>query len=503
MFYTTLQIVNEPRFAMQNLPVQWSEGMFLRPHHLQAADRFWTETLAAGGQWDNPYNYGLQAVEISREAIANSQFQVNLCHARMRDGTLVTIEPGEQSDRIDLKEALGGQQQMLIGLQEAFSAQNVVRVYLAVPRLKLGGPNLGPNSDVAPVRFSDATRSVPDENSGGNDQEVALRTINARLLLSTQDRSGYECLPIAQIQRASDVSPQPTLDPQYFPPLLAVEAWTTLARDVFRAIYDVIGKKIEVLVEQVQNRRIGFESQEPGDLDRLTMLSVLNQASASLGVMTFARGVHPMVAYCELCRIVGALAIFGESRRVPEVPRYDHDELAPIFYWAKQQIEALLSRVRDYEYEQVYFEGAGRGMQVTLDPRWLNSDWQWFVGVKRGNLAAKECETLLAERFLAWKLASGRQVERIFQTRAEGLQMAPLERPPRALPPREWMYFEVSRGNAAWRDVQETASLAMRFQEHCIGNLDTLTGQKQLVVRIGTGRMATLEFALFAVPSHG
>jgi type VI secretion system protein ImpJ len=476
--------------------------MFLRPHHLQSADRHWTETLALGGQWDNPYNYGLQAIEISQESIANFQFQVNLCHARLRDGTLVTIEPGEQSDRIDMREALVGQQQAMISLQEAFAANNVVRVYLAVPRLKLGGPNVGEAGETAPIRYRHELRSVPDENAGGNDQEIALRAVNVRLLLSTEDRSGYECLPIAQVQRASDASPQPTLDPQYFPPMVCVEAWNTLARDVVRAIYDLIGKKIEVLAEQVQNRRIGFESQEPGDLDRLVMLSSLNEAYITLGVLTFARGVHPWVAYRELCRIVGRIAIFGEGRRVPEAPRYDHDELAPIFYWVKQQIESLLSRVRDYEYEQVYFEGAGRGMQVTLDTRWLSSDWQWFVGVKRSNITAKECETLLTERFLAWKLASARQVERIFQTRAEGLLLAPLERPPRALPPRDWMYFEVSRGNASWRDVQETGTLAMRFQEHFIGNLDTLTGQKQLVVRIGNGRMATLEFALFAVPMH-
>ena len=32
--------------GMRNLPVHWSEGMFLRPHHFQAADRHWRELLA-------------------------------------------------------------------------------------------------------------------------------------------------------------------------------------------------------------------------------------------------------------------------------------------------------------------------------------------------------------------------------------------------------------------------------------------------------------------------
>ena len=49
-----------------------------------------------------------------------------------------------------------------------------------------------------------------------------------RLLLSTQDLSGYEYLPIAQIKRAGEGESLPKLDSQYFPPLLAIDAWPAL-----------------------------------------------------------------------------------------------------------------------------------------------------------------------------------------------------------------------------------------------------------------------------------
>jgi hypothetical protein len=52
---------------------------------------------------------------------------------------------------------------------------------------------------------------------------------------------------------------------------------------------------------------------------------------------------------------------------------------------------------------------------------------------------------------------------------------------------------------AAWNDVQKTQTLAMRLQEKLIQNLDTLQGQRKLVVAAG-GKRAALEFALFAVP---
>ena len=90
---------------MRNLPVHWSEGLFLRPHHFQAADRHWAETLHTSQQWDHQYRWGLRRLELGEEAIGNYQFQVNVCHARMQDGTLVSLDAGQGPDRVDLKEA--------------------------------------------------------------------------------------------------------------------------------------------------------------------------------------------------------------------------------------------------------------------------------------------------------------------------------------------------------------------------------------------------------------
>jgi len=168
----------------------------------------------------------------------------------------------------------------------------------------------------------------------------------------------------------------------------------------------------------------------------------------------------------------------------------------------KRQIELLMSSVRDYEYEQRFFVGEGKGMRVSIEPKWLGTDWKWFVGVLRGRLSEKDCLTLLSPGGLDWKLGSTRQVEALFEYGAEGLVLTPLPQAPRALPPRrDWMYFEVTRGNAAWNDVLETESLAMRLKESLIVNRDDLQGKRKLVVSV-RGQEIPLQFALFAVPQH-
>ena len=141
------------------------------------------------------------------------------------------------------------------------------------------------------------------------------------------------------------------------------------------------------------------------------------------------------------------------------------------------------------------------GLQVSLEPRWFNSDWQWYIGVKKGDLSEHEVRDLLSPGQLDWKFGSSRQVEMLFKNRAEGLQLTPLERTVRALPAgQDWIYYEVPhKDGPAWRDVQQTQSLAVRLRDSLIHNLDRLQGERQIVVS-SRGQHVPLEFAMFAVP---
>ncbi|MHB8971781.1 MAG: type VI secretion system baseplate subunit TssK [Pirellulaceae bacterium] len=471
---------------MRNRPVHWHEGMFLRPQHFQAADRHWEEQVAVSSRWDNAYNYGLRSIELSRDALANYQVQVTVCEARMRDGTLVCFAAGQAPDRVDLK--------------ECFAAEADVIVYLALPKLALGRPNVGAHAS-GDHRYVVQTLAVQDESQGGNDQELQFLDIAVRLLLSTQAPTGFELLPIARIRRAGQDEATPELDDDYIPPVLAIDAWSPLGTDIVRAIYDIVGRKIEVLSARIAERSINLTSQDPGDLDDLLMLSLLNQAYAVVHCLTFAQGVHPFVCYVELCRVVGMLAIFDPTRRIADIPKYDHDDLARIFKWIKARLETLLGTTQKLDYEQRFFVGTERGMQVSIKPEWLHSGWQWFVGVNGHNITENECRDLLRPGKLDWKMGSSQQVDLIFKHGMPGVEQIELVQAPRALPARRgWVYYELKRENAAWKDVLATQALALRYKTELIGNLDSLQGQRKLEVLLGD-RRAVLEFALFAVPT--
>ena len=87
---------------MQNPSVHWSEGMFLRPHHFQASDRYWSELTSLHYQLDHPYGYGVAHVTISNDGLENGVLEIVGLRARLRDGTIVARESND-AETVDLK----------------------------------------------------------------------------------------------------------------------------------------------------------------------------------------------------------------------------------------------------------------------------------------------------------------------------------------------------------------------------------------------------------------
>ena len=155
---------------MQHEQVAWLEGMFLRPHHMQAAERSIAELIDNQVQLDHGYSYGLRRISFSKEAIANGQFELSECQARLRDGTIVWISVGQEPDRVEL----GSASVPVKDLSAAFEADEIIDVYIAVPKLRLGRSNTLPQRG-GEHRYVGQGGTVPDENGGSNEQEIEQR----------------------------------------------------------------------------------------------------------------------------------------------------------------------------------------------------------------------------------------------------------------------------------------------------------------------------------------
>lgn len=482
---------------MTNPPVHWHEGMFLRPQHFQSAQRNWSSLIARNSKWDHHYNWGLRSVDLDPDALANYRCAVRSLEARLRDGSLVSVSEDEPLAPLNLR--------------RAFEESNSITVFLGLPSFQLGRVNATTTAPpatrsasagnysgaAAQARFIAETLELEDENSGQNPQTIPVRRLNLRLMLSTDAMTGYEVIPLARLEKSPRAEATPEVDSSFFPPLLACDAWRPLAGGVLQTLFDRIGKKVGLLADQVTSRGISFDASSQGDAQTFNQLRELNQAYTTLGVLAFAQGIHPYEAYSELCRLVGQLAIFGKDRRPPDLPVYDHDDLARCFFEVRRHIDGLLDVFVEPEYRERSFLGAGLRMQASLEPAWLEPNWQMYLGVKSPLEPDETVKILTKPGLLDMKIGSSGRVDEIYRQGAAGLRFMHVAQPPRSLPMQQGqVYFQVLREakESEWQHVAKSLTLAIRINEnHVAGNIE---GQRVLTVRHGGGT-APLQFTLF------
>jgi type VI secretion system protein ImpJ len=477
---------------MAKPPVHWHEGMFLRPHHFQAADRHAADQLRLSARFDVHHNWGLRAAELDVGALKNYRFVVTGLEARLRDGTLVVARTGTEQALapLDLKPAV-----------EALPPGGTLDVLLAVPTLRLGAANAGGRDDGAARYVVDpATEPLPDENTGENENLVDFRRLNARLLTADQEHGGYETIPVARIERSLQAGGPPQLHRYYIPPLLACDGWPPLQEDVVSAVYNRVGGLVKQLARQVATQNIRLDTNSPEQRKVIERLRTLNECYAAFGVVARADGVHPFTAYLELCRLAGKLAVFGPTATVADddLPAYDHDDLGRCFFTVKRLVDDLLTQDFSQGYEMRPFTGDGLRMRVSLEPGWLAPACQVLVGVE-SPLPPAECARLLTGK-LNMKLGALERVDEVFRVGARGLDFVHEHKPPPALPSGPNLVFlrvnrEASRDE--WERVRETYNLAVRVnQALMVGSSD---GKPDLTIQ-ADGRTTTLRFTLYVVP---
>lgn len=471
---------------MNRPAVHWHEGMFLRPHQFQAAEHHAEQLDFRHARCDQHYYWGLRKFLVDQDALAAHRFVVRELEIRFRDGTIVTL-PDDASE-------------LALDLQEAFEGGREADIYLAIPQYRPRQPNLE-TLNSGPSRYRSYSLDLEDENTGTNPQPIAFRRLNIQLKHGREELSGFEILQLARLEKSDRAEAVPQLANSYFPPVLNCEACGALQNNVLQQAFYRVDKKLNMLSQQIITRGISFESLAPGDIRRLYQLRALNEAYAILRHIGFTPGLHPEMAYRELCKLVGQFAFFGQERRCPELPAYDHDDLAHCFWKARQQLDMLIDFIEEPAFQERPFVGMGLRMQISIEPSWLEaSAWQLFLGV-RSTLSQEECVRILTrpER-LGMKIGSADRVETIFTRGQEGLRFTHAPNPPRDLPSAKALtFFEIDRMATLpeWGHVQSSLTLAIRLREgDIVGSID---GQRELSIRTG-GQTHSLQFTLYLVP---
>ncbi len=316
------------------------------------------------------------------------------------------------------------------------------------------------------ARFRSQWLDLPDELDAASIKPIEVRRINAKLLLSTDDLAGYDCLKIARLRRSEQESTVFQLDAQYIPPLLQCSAWPLLQSQVLSATYDLMQQYSEQLGQQLIDAGNAIHGQTPIDLQRILVLQAINPAASIFRVLSTSRGIHPMTAYLELSRLAGALDLLHPERIAQATLPYDHENLGGIFFQLWRRILRTLESIQKVPYHQTTFVGTPHGMQISLAPQHFQKYRRWFIGIQKGAVSNDVVHDLLAPRHLDWKMGSATQVDRMFVQRAPGVELRACTQIPAALPRSDhWVFYEVmGLDSAAWKDVESTGRWPFAFE---------------------------------------
>ena len=445
--------------------IHWSEGMFLRPHHLQAGQRWMENLVRTGLDSIRPFGWGFVTLEVAAEPLENFTLRLDTCTVRMKDGTWVRIPENTEVPPLNFQDALeaaGGPLDIYLGIPQMQEVR-ANTVSLEQPEQTEGTPRYGPH----PI-----TRR--DENTGQNPQTLYVRRMRGRLFAAGEDMVGYETVRVGSVKRTDRPGALPELDELGGGPLLAIQAHAGLS-GLISSVSDQIEAKDEVLAREAREHRMLFTDGVAANTEHLLKLHALNEDQAQFKAMLQCPLLHPYDVFRAMSALIGHLSIFHDDLVPAALPTYDHDNPGQTFAQLRTRIELLLEAMRPMAYvERPFVRKRDRqnreGLEVELDRRWIDENLELFVGLRADEMEIQELEKHIYAR-LNLKLASPTRAPRIANIAVRGLRLEVRSVPAGTLPRRQGLhYFKVNKTIGPdrtdyWRECEQERGIRVAIQE--------------------------------------
>ena len=420
--------------------VLWSEGLFLRPHHLQQADRYLERLVEARARSVTPYPWGFAQVEIDRDLAQQSKFALRRAAGVMPDGVPFDVPADSPPPPpIDVPDGTAGQ---IVWLVMPTAAPNTREVD-------------APDAQSASRYVTGAETFIDSTSPLRVEEEIDVAYPRLSYDLRKTARPGFNALPVARVVEVRDKSV--VFDEKFAPTVLICSAHPTLEGWIDRVV-GWIEARLGELARYAADPTAGGGLQS---VDYL-VLQVLNRTLPVLQHLRGSRYVHPERLYTELARLAGELATFATpERRARLYPLYDHDNLEPTF-------APLLRDLQDFLSARL----GRRAIRLDIIARAENA----FISPIRDRSLFRTASLVLevsARRPLSeiqsafphlFKVGPGSKMNEIVHAHLPGVPLVHLPTPPpqiRAIT--DHVYFYLDRTSPLWPEFSTASSIGMHF----------------------------------------
>lgn len=424
--------------------VNWHEGLFLQPQHLQLMQRQLLDQFGEERRLTWAYPYGVIECELSDIALQNNRIEFDRLHVVMRSGRRVTFPGNADLVPLDITRAL------------EMGAGTLV-ISLAIPQWQERRPNANAADAEPGVGAQDALyrvyeQPIYDENSGANPQPVQVRRINARLIIDDDGQTDFETIPLIRVKRgAGQAVGKPIRDRTAIPPCMVLDGSADLRR-IMLDIAEAVEASRRELVPELTRDGFDYSTIQGAQFGRVLKLRTLNRFASRLSTLAKATGVPPFAAYLEIRELIGELvALEPDKDELFDAPAYSHEDCGLVFTDLQDRVMKLLAKVVKENVLSVPFQEQGHYLVAALNEEHLTRPIDYFLGVETsGNPTALSQTVQHPDNF---KLIAALHVTKGFR----GVRLVEERHPPTALARREGTYYfrldRTGRSEDAWKQV--------------------------------------------------
>lgn len=357
--------------------VHWHEGLFLQPHHLQTMQVSMQSQMVGERKQGWPHPYGLVNARLSTDALDNMLVKFDKLHVVMPSGLVVRVPENADLPALDIKAAFE-------------ASTNPFTICLGVPLWQSARANTIDSSRhddwrVTRIwRVSEIQRS--DENTGESSQPMLVKRVNARLMLSTDDQTDMEVLPLVRIaHRAGEGVGLPCEDPAFVPACMVLSGWPKL-RDLVRDLVNQVeASRRELVMQMTRGGTFDMQNLKGRQMEQVWRLRTLNRFAAVLPHLVREPAVgclSPFQMYLHLRELLGELAALYPAKDPFEISAYDHDNPKVAFEELSQKIRPLLKGMVQDTSMKVEFERQPGRLAAQLEERHLTQPSEYYLGIQ-------------------------------------------------------------------------------------------------------------------------
>ncbi len=423
--------------------VAWSEGMFLRPQHFQQQERHHSYVQTRLYRAKGPHQWGVIESHIDENLLGLGQFALADAEAIFNDGTHLKM-PSQAA----LPEPLV--------IPADCTDCNIL---ITLPIEKSTGLNIiAEDTEDSIARYRSVYKEVTDTSIENLPVEaISLAKLACEYKLETDDLTGYVSIPVARIVNVTDTGAI-VLDRKFIAPCLTISSAKHLV-DYLNEVKAMVGQRAEAIAARLTKGQGQGQASTVADY---MMLQFLNRYEPLLQHYVQQQSLHPEVLFQLFIALSGEISTFyAESKRAPQMPKYQHDNLAMTFGGTMSLLTQTLSVVVDQTAIALSLQQKNFGVYVAELSDKSVLEKSILVLAVRVNMPVQEITKTLPGQI---KIGPVEMIRDLVNVQLPGIAVNALPVAPRQIPYHAGSYyFQLDSSSEYWNKLKTSGGIAIHL----------------------------------------